>query len=330
MAGIQHTADAGASWRHLAPLTTFVGREREIDDVSALLLRPGTRLLTITGSGGIGKTRLSLQIVERVRRHFDDGAAIIPLAMIRDPAQVPTELVRVLGVPDVPGEPVMSRLQAFLADRQMLVMLDNLEHLPDSALLVAELLATCPRLTILATSRTRMNVSGEHLFPLDTLDAVEARELFVMRSRAIVPSFAVTDGTSTVIDAICDRLDRLPLAIELAAARVAELPPRALLARLDSRLDLLSGGPGDVPDRHRDMRGAIAWSQDLLSGNEQAVYRRLGVFIGGFTLESAGSGAGVGGDVLAEGTALLRANLLRPIDGVGGEPRLTLLGTGRG
>jgi DNA-binding CsgD family transcriptional regulator len=174
-----------------------------------------------------------------------------------------------------------------------------------------------------------MNVSGEHLFVLDALDTDEARELFTTRARAVVPTIKVTDDMHPVIDAICDRLDRLPLAIELAAARVAELPPRALLARLDARLELLSGGPGDAPDRHRDMRGAIAWSHDLLSEREQSVFRRLGVFIGGFSFESARAVAGLGADVLAEVTVLVRANLVRPIDGVGDEPRFTMLETVR-
>jgi predicted ATPase/DNA-binding CsgD family transcriptional regulator len=193
--------------------------------------------------------------------------------------------------------------------------------------LVAHLLTTCPALTVLATSRVRLGISGEQVLPLPPLDEETARILFAKRAEAANPGFVVSLENASVVDAICDRLDRLPLAIELAAARTNVLPPRALLARLDQRLDLLSGGPRDAPDRQRDMRAAIAWSHDLLPEAEQRLFRRLGVFVGGFTLDAAGAVAGDGCDVLAGVSALVAASLVIPATAVGDEARFAMLET---
>ena len=310
------------------PLTAFVGRVDELARVTALLARPDVRLLTLTGPGGIGKTRLALRAAERVSAQFADGVVFVSLASVRDSALVLPTVAHVLNVPDVPEQPLLTRVQAFLATREMLLVLDNLEHLLDAAAsLVAALLSGCSRLVVLATSRSPLELSGEHRFALAALHPEAARQLFVTRAEAAVPTFALTAGTTPVIDAICARLDGLPLAIELAAARIPVLPPRALLVRLDHRLDLLTGGPCDAPRRLREMRGAIAWSHDLLDAPAQILFRRLGVFVGGFTLDAAAAVAGQDSDVLEGVSALVAASLVVPTAGVGDEPRFTMLET---
>ncbi|HEV2126242.1 MAG TPA: AAA family ATPase [Chloroflexota bacterium] len=310
------------------PLTSFVGREPEVDLVTALLARPDVRLLTLTGPGGIGKTRLALQIAADLAHVFPGGVAVVPLASIRDPDLVPATVAQILGVPAAPGQPLPTRLQTFLHDRDLLLVLDNAEHLLDAtASLVAQLLLQCPRLTVLATSRTRLGISGEQVVPLDPLGPEAARQLFEVRAQAVMPTFALAEELSPTIDAICARLDCLPLAVELAAARVKVLPPRALLARLDHQLDLLTGGPRDAPPRQRTMRDAIAWSHELLSEQEQRLFRQLGVFVDGFTLEAAQAVTGEGNDVLAGVSALVEASLVIPMHGVEDEPRFTMLET---
>ena len=248
------------------PVTAFLGREQELRHLTGLLARPDVRLLTVTGPGGIGKSRLALRMMERVEETCADGAVFVPLAPVLDPDLVLPTIVQSLQVPDAPGQPLTAHLHTFFADRPLLLVLDNAEHVLDAvAALVADLLAGCPQLTILVTSRVRLGLSGEQVFPLGTMDADTARMLFTARAQAVQPAFAGTPETAPVIDAICDRLDRLPLAIELAAARVAVLPLTALQRRLEHRLDLLTGGPRDAPDRQRDMRATIAWSHDLLA-----------------------------------------------------------------
>ncbi len=310
------------------PLTSFVGREPEIALVTALLVRPDVRLLTLTGPGGIGKTRLAIQIAADLTHVFPDGVVFAPLAPLRDPDLVPATVAHILGVPDAPGQPLPTRLQIFLHDRHLLLVLDNAEHLLDAtASLMAELLVQCPRLTVLGTSRTRLGISSEQVVPLDALSPEAARKLFEVRAQAVMPAFAVTDELSSTIDAICAGVDRLPLAIELAASRTPVLPPRALLARLDHRLDLLTGGPRDAPPRQRAMRDAIAWSHDLLTDQEQRLFRRLGVFVGGFTSEAAEAVSGEGNDVLSGVSALVETSLVAPMQGVGDEPRFAILET---
>lgn len=309
------------------PRTLLIGRKQEREAVSALLWRDDVPLVTLTGPGGIGKTGLALQIAADLAEDFPDGVVFIPLASIRDPELVLATVAQVLSVPDASEQPLPARLQAFLHDRHLLLVLDNFEHLMDAVPPIAQLLEYAPRLKLLVTSRTRLVVSGEHTYPLPSLAAEGARQLFTNRAQGLIPTFALTDELTPIVDAICTRLDRLPLAIELAVAWIPVLPPHALLARLEHRLDLLTGGPCDAPARLRDMRGAIAWSLDLLGDHDQRLFRRLGVFVGGFTLEAAEAVAGVSSDVLAGVRALLAASLVTPMEAVGDEPRFTMLET---
>ncbi|MEA2584922.1 MAG: hypothetical protein QOF33_3007, partial [Thermomicrobiales bacterium] len=284
-------------------LSSFVGREREVRLLVDLLTRGDVRLLTLTGPGGVGKTRLALRVAEAVTAAFDD-AIFVPLAPIRDPELVFPTIAHGLGIRDSPVRPLAARIAAELRDRRLLLVLDNLEQLlPAAALVVARLLAACAGLVVLATSREALRLSGERVVavaPLATprvtrrasttdVMATDAVRLFVARAEAVRTGFALTDGDAEAVAEIVRRLDGVPLAIELAAARVDHLPPVALLRRLERRLPLLTGGARDLPERQRTVRDTIAWSHDLLSAAEQALFRRLAVFAGGCTLEAAES-----------------------------------------
>jgi predicted ATPase/DNA-binding CsgD family transcriptional regulator len=321
------TSEAHAEGPNLvAQRTSFIGRDQERQYLLSLLTRPDVRLVTITGAGGIGKSRLAHQVLETVLERFADGVVFIPLAPVHDPALVLPTTAQVLGVPDTVTQSLASRVQTFLSGRHLLLVLDNAEHLLDAvADLLSDLLGMCPRLTVLVTSRVRLGLSGEHVVPLGTLDPVTARALFVARAQAVAPAFADTAKAIPLLDAICTRLDHIPLAIELAAARIAVLPLPALLRRLDHRLDSLIGGPRDAPARQRTMRATIAWSHDLLPEAEQILFRRLGVFAGGFTLDAAAEVAGSGGDVLDDIAALQASSLLTMMPGWQGEPRYFML-----
>jgi predicted ATPase len=282
-------------------LTPFVGRVREVADVSGLLLRPGLRLLTLTGPGGIGKTRLALQVATMLAGDFADGVRYVPLAAIADPTLVPSTIAQLLGLVEVSDRPLPERLQHILKDKRLLLVLDNFEQVVDAAPLGADLLAACPELRIMVTSREALRIEGEqeypvpplalpnrsHTYAFTELAASEAVALFVQRASAVKPDFTLTEANAEAVATICARLDGLPLAIELAAARSKVLSPPDLLARLSNRLDLLSRGPRNLPARLQTMRNAIAWSYDLLTPEEQALFRRLSVFVGGCTLEAA-------------------------------------------
>jgi predicted ATPase/DNA-binding CsgD family transcriptional regulator len=294
------------------PPTPFLGRAREVADVVALLRRHEARLVTLTGPGGVGKTRLALAVAEKLCAHFADGAAFIDLTPLTDPDLTASTVAGALGVRDAGDRPLADRLVDFLWDRHLLLVLDNFEQVVAAAPLVGGLLAACPRVKALVTSREPLRLSAERVVAVPPLAlpasgaSAEASaeadtvQLFVARAQAVRADFALTTTNAPAVTETCRRLDGLPLAIELAAARVAHLTPTALLARLDRRLPLLTGGGRDLPDRQRTMRGAIAWSHDLLSPRDQDLFRRLAVFVGGFTLEAAEAVCGTEGTGVRE------------------------------
>lgn len=253
------------------PMTTFVGREHEIASVAALLSQPDVRLLTLTGTGGIGKTRLAIQVAEKLLDRFPDGISFISLASISDPNLVIPTIARGLDVAEQVGQPVLERLIASLRDLHMLLVIDNFEHVVEAAAEIFQLLISCPTLRVLVTSREPLHLSGEHEYPVPPLDIHEAGarsmgaqlphgdaiQLFVERARLVAPGFSLTPVNASVIADVCRRLDGLPLALELAAARTKVLSPDDLLARLDQPLALLTGGPRDAPARQQTVRATL-------------------------------------------------------------------------
>jgi predicted ATPase len=343
--------------RHLAPrlntlpsqATAFIGREREVAAVKELLLRDDVRVVTLTGPGGIGKTRLGLQVANEVRERFDGGICFIPLAAVSDASLIPSIIAQGLGIRET-GRPVnVQSLKEYLHDlsSNLLLFFDNFEHMLAAAPVVAELITAAQKLRILVTSRAPLHIYGEYEFPVPTLalpdlHSVTSREilatnptiaLFMARAVAVKPNFELTEENAHAVASICTRLDGLPLAIELAAARIKLLSPSAMQSRLESSLQLLTGGAKDLPVRQQTLRRTMDWSYDLLSPAEQTLFRRLSVFVGGCTLEGVEAVCNTKQDleidVLDGMGSLVNNSLVRQIEQAAGEPRFALLDTVR-
>jgi predicted ATPase len=322
--------------------TRFIGRTAQLAAIKALMDREDVRLVTLLGPGGTGKTRLSLQAAHEMLAGFPDGVTFVPLADDTDSDQFVLRVAQRLNVRQG-GRPLLESVQDYLYDKRTLLILDNFEQLASAAPIVSDLLAAAPKIKIIVTSRTALNLQGEQVFHVPPLDlpgtqdeaavdnlmAYEAVHLFVERAQAVQPSFSLNKANAAAIAEICRRLDGLPLALELAAARVRLLPPGAILTRLDDALKLLTGGARDLPTRHQALRNTLMWSYDLLKPEEQTVFSRLGVFVGGFTLEAAEAVCNPDGEVdILEGlTSLVDNSLIRQEETGNGEVRFNMLET---
>jgi len=327
--------------RHNLPeeATSFIGRATEVATLRDLLSRPQVRLVTLTGTAGSGKTRLALRAAANLLAEFTDGVYFVSLAAVTDPQVVPSAIATALALREREGHGPMDAVLDYLSGRNLLLVLDNFEHLPDAAELLPELLEQCPRLRLLVTSRAVLHLSWESIFEVQplavpdpgaggdqqTLAGYDGIALFIERARAADPAFALTGQNAPAVAEICARLDGLPLAIELAAARLRVLPPQALLGRLSSRLTFLIGGARDRPGRQQTLRAAIDWSYGLLDDTEQRLFARLAVFAGGCTLEAAeavgdlatGAADGDAASVLDCTASLIDKSLLRRTDTAG-------------
>jgi predicted ATPase/DNA-binding winged helix-turn-helix (wHTH) protein len=331
-----------------APRTGFVGRDKEVATVRGLLLRQDARLITVTGPGGIGKTRLAVQVASGLVEHFSGGTSFVSLSSLSDPGLLISEIVQTMGIREAAGKSALETLKGYLQDSSReptLLLLDNFEHLIQAAPVVAGLLSVGPNLKLLVTSRSALHVYGEHEFPvpplalpemlskppLEVLSQYPAVALFLERAVAVKPDFELNRENASAIIEICARLEGLPLAIELAAARIKVLSPSSLRTLLKSRLRLLIGGSRDMPQRQQTLRAAIDWSYDLLSTAEQKLFRRLSVFAGGCGLEGVEAVCDTKGDLdldLLEGMAsMVDKSLAQQVEHAQGESRFLMLET---
>jgi predicted ATPase len=327
------------------PARPLIGRGAEQVAIGRLLQRADVRLVTLTGVGGTGKTCLAVHVAATLQTCFAHGACFVDLAPVGDPAHVPSAIVRALGIEEGIGEPVLDILASHLRDKHLLLVLDNFEHVLDACRVVADLLRAAPGLAVLITSRTVLRLYEEHEFPVPPLAVPDARylppleqmrhvaaiALFIWRAQQVKPDFQLTIENARAVVQVCDRLDGLPLALELAAARVKLLTPQVLLARLEHPLQLLTGGARDLPARQQTIRATISWSYDLLDPHDRTLFRRLAVFAGGWTIEAANAVCTVRParslDVLDGLQSLLDNNLVQRTAGAETEPRFTMLET---
>ncbi|MCU1417054.1 MAG: putative ATPase, partial [Schumannella sp.] len=312
------------------PLTELIGRDRDLSTIRRML-ESGTRLVTLTGPGGIGKSRLAIAAARAAGPTFADGAVFVDLSAVHDPARVPNTIAQALGVRDMGTAPVIDNVVTALGDRGIMLVLDNFEQVLDAAPMLTKLLSSAPGLAVLVTSRTLLRVGGEQSFEVGPLAEASSVALFVERAHAVKPDFEITPDNAAAVQAVCAAVDGVPLAIELAAARIRVLSPGELLERLDRRLSLLVGGSRDLPQRQQTLRSTIEWSTQLLDDREKRLLARLGVFEGGFTLEAAefvGSDgdqdAAAGSDILTDLAALVDSSLISQHDNAE-RPRFSML-----